>query len=530
MPDKVTITINGRECKAAPGRTVLQTALDNGIYIPHFCWHPGLSIAGNCRICAVEVEGAPKLVISCNEQVRDGMVIHTDSEKVLRARASVLEFLLINHPLDCSVCDKAGECVLQNYTYDHGRFPGRASTDSRMRLPKIVPTTKELSSKIWIWANRCIHCSRCVRFCNEIAGTGELTFTKRGAHTEIDCHPGRPIENDLALNVVDICPVGALLNKEFLYSCRVWFLDRRDSVCPHCSRGCNIHIESFRNEVKRLMPRANSEVNGFWMCDLGRLNFSYFGREDRIKHAEVRINGRFEQKPRSEALKEIAARLREIPGAKIAGIGSAQSTCEDNYALRLLVEQLGGKVLAMRETHKGKGEKFKAFEIEAEKAPNSCGATTALGVKQTGSEALCEQIEAGKIEAAIALGNELNVPLSERERSAFAKLKFLLVLDSWRSDLAGAAHALLPAADFSEKDGTFVNSAGRVQRIHQCLVPEASEAASEWIWLKRLSDELEGDWDFGGPSSLFEAMAERLEPFSGMTYAALDTTGLLLKK
>ncbi len=529
MPDKVTITINGNEYKATPGRTVLQTALDNGINIPHFCWHPALSIAGNCRICAVEIEGAPKLAISCNEQVRDGMVVHTGSEKVLRARASVLEFLLINHPLDCSVCDKAGECLLQNYTYEHGRYPDRESTDSRMTLPKIVPTTKELSSKIWIWANRCIHCSRCIRFCDEIAGTGELTFTKRGARTEIDCHPDKPIENSMALNVVDICPVGALLDKEFLYASRVWFLDRRDSVCPHCSTGCNIHIESFRNEVKRHMPRPNSEVNSFWICDPGRHNFSYYGRDDRIRHPEVRIDGGFEERLRGDALRMVAERLREVSGERLAGIGSAQSTCEDNFALRLLVEQLGGKVFAVRKTQQGHAEKFPGLEIEAEKAPNSRGALAVFELGSLGIDSLCKQIESGKIEGVIALGNELNMPLSEQEKQALGKLKFLLVLDSWRSDLAETAHALLPAANYSEKEGTFVNSAGRVQRIHQCLIPEASEAASEWIWIKRISDELEGDWDFTSPSSLFDAMAERIGPFSGLTYKALGEIGLPMK-
>ena len=385
MPDKVTVKINGTEYSVAPGKTVLEAALDNGIEIPHFCWHPGLSIAGNCRMCLVEIEGAPKLGISCNERVRDGMVVQTESEKVLRARASVLEFLLINHPLDCSVCDKSGECMLQNYTYAHGRYPDRPSVDSRMTLPKIVPATKELSSKIWIWANRCIHCSRCVRFCNEISGTSELTFTRRGAHAEIDCHPDKPIDNSLAINVVDICPVGALLDKKFLYASRVWFLESRDSVCPHCSAGCNIHIESFRNEVKRHKPRPNAQVNAYWMCDSGRHNFDYYGREDRVTQPELRNGDGLIAMSRRDALAKITERLSDVAGDKLAGLGSAQCTCEDNYALRLLVEQLGGKTFAVRDTHKGHAEKLLAFEIEAEKAPNSRGVLAALGLRTLGS-------------------------------------------------------------------------------------------------------------------------------------------------
>lgn len=529
MPEKVTITVDGRELSVDAGQTILRAALDNGIDIPHFCYHPALSIAGNCRICVVEIEGAPKLQTSCSELVRDGMVVHTESKAVLRARAAVLEFLLINHPLDCSVCDKSGECLLQDYTYEHRRFPGSPYIDSRMELPKIVPATKELGSKIWIWANRCIHCSRCVRFCDEIAGTGELTFVNRGAHAEIDCHPGRPLDNSIALNVVDLCPVGALLDKEFLYKSRVWFLDGRDSVCPHCSAGCNIRIESSSNRIKRIRPRPNSQVNSYWICDFGRHNFDYFDRDDRIARPELRRNGGLEEAPRLEALERIAERLRALPGGKLAGIGSAQSTCEDNYALRLLVEQLGGTTFALRETRRGSAEKFPAFEIEAEKAPNSRGALAALGLERLGTDELCLQIEAGEIAGAVALGNELDVPLGGRERAALGKLEFLLVIDSWRSDLAEAAHALLPAANFSEKDGTFVNSAGRVQRIHQCLVPEGGQAASEWIWLKRISDALGGDWDFDGPAGLFDLLAASNGAFAGISYESLGELGQPMK-
>jgi NADH-quinone oxidoreductase subunit G len=528
MPDKVTITIDGRELSVPPGRTVLQAALDNGIHIPHFCYHPALSIAGNCRICAVEIEGAPKLCISCNERVRDGMIVHSGSEKVLRARASVLEFLLINHPLDCSVCDKSGECLLQNYTYDHGTYPDRPNINSRMDLPKIVPTTKELSGKIWLWANRCIHCSRCLRFCREIAGTGELTFANRGAKTEIDVHPGQPIENNLSVNVVDLCPVGALLDKNFLYESRVWFLERRESICPHCSAGCNIYIESYRGRVKRQSPRANSEVNNFWLCDPGRHNFDYFEREDRLRHSELRGNGSLNAVHRREAIEAIVAGLQAAEG-KVAGIGSAQCTCEDNFALRSLVEQVGGSAFAVRDTHKGRQEKFPAFEIEAEKAPNSRGALAALGLTKLGTDRLCDLVESGEIVAAVALGNELNFPLSKREVSALGKLKFLLVLDSRRSDLAEMASALLPAANFSEKEGTFVNSRGRVQRTRQCLVPESSEAAGEWIWLKRLSDAMDGDWDLKGPSCVFDALAEGVEAFRGLSYKTLGESGRQLK-
>jgi NADH-quinone oxidoreductase subunit G len=456
------------------------------------------------------------------------MVVSTKSEQVLRARASALEFQLINHPLDCSVCDKAGECLLQNYAYGHGKYPDRPSIDSRMELDKIVPTTKELSSKIWIWANRCIQCSRCIRFAQEISGGGELTFVNRGAKSEIDYHPDRPIENNLSLNVVDLCPVGALLDKDFLYKSRVWFLDKRDSICPHCSKGCNISIQSFRNEVKRIKPRHNPEVNNFWICDPGRRNRDYFGIE-RVKRPELRVDGNLEARDRPEALKGIAEELQSLPAAKIAGLGSAQATCEDNYALRLLIEQLGGPVFAVRETVVGEADEFKKFRIEAEKAPNMKGALATLGVQFAGTKALCDKIESGKVAAVIALGNEIQHPLSDKEKEAFSRLDYLLVLDSWRSPLAELAHALLPAAVYSEKEGTFVNSGGRVQRLCQCLVPEESEAASEWVWLRRISDELKGSWEFGSPSRLFDLITRRIDAFSGISYKDLGEYGAKCK-
>lgn len=527
MPDTVKITMDGRELEIEAGATILRAALDNGIDIPHFCYHPGLSIAGNCRICQVEVEGAPKLAISCNERVREGIVVHTQSEAVLKARASVLEFLLINHPLDCSVCDKSGECMLQDYTYDHRKFENEDYIDTRMELQKIVPTTKELGSKIWLWANRCIHCSRCVRFCDEISGTSELTFVQRGAKAEIDCHPDNPLENNLSANVVDLCPVGALLDKEFLYKSRVWFLDKRNSICPHCSRGCNVTVESFRNEHKRTMPRENTNVNDYWICDHGRHNNEYFSAE-RIKQPELRNGDDLVTSSRGAALEAIAEKLKPYDKNTLAGLGSAQSTCEDNYALKLIVEQLGGKTFAVRDTAMGEEEVFTKFTIEAEKAPNRYGALAALEIPAVGTDELCEQIESGKIKALIAFGNELHVELTEKEKSAFAKLDYLLVLESWRSPLAELAHAVLPAAIYAEKEGTFVNSMGRVQHLSQALIPEGSLAASEWIWLKRLSDKMEGGLEFSSSSRLFDLLAKNNKAFDGITYREMGAVGMPL--
>jgi len=528
MSDTVTISIDGKEVEAKAGQTVLQAALDQGIDIPYFCYHPGLSIAGNCRMCMVEVEGAPKLSISCNERVREGMSVLTASDRVVKARASVLEFLLINHPLDCSVCDKSGECMLQDHTYDYRKFPTESTIDTRMELQKIVPTTKELSSKIWIWANRCIHCSRCVRFTDEISGTSELTFVQRGAHAEIDCHPDRPIENNLSGNVVDLCPVGALLDKEFLYESRVWNLDSRESICPHCSKGCNVKVESLRNEVKRMMPRHNPEVNDHWICDHGRHNRDYF-KVERISQPEMRgEGGELKQVSRRDALFAIVDGLEKVPAGKLAGLGSAQSSTEDNFALRKVIEQFGGNSFSIGSTFQGDREEFTSFVIEAEKAPNSTGALAVFDLDSVGMDALVSKINDGTVTAVIALGNETQVKLSEAEKAAFAKLDFLVVIDSWRSGISELAHVVLPAAIYAEKEGTFVNGAGRVQYFSQAVIPEASQASSEWIWLRRIADTAGERWDSKSAKDLFAELAAGSASFAGMTYDSIGVHGQLM--
>jgi NADH-quinone oxidoreductase subunit G len=527
MSETVTISIDGKEYEARKGQTVLEVALENGIDIPYFCFHQGLSIAGNCRMCTVEIEGAPKLSISCNERVRDGISVLTASERVIKARASILEFLLINHPLDCSVCDKSGECMLQDHTYDYRKFPTESTIDTRMELQKIVPTTKELSSKIWLWSNRCIHCSRCVRFCDEISGTSELTFVQRGAKAEIDCHPDLPIENNLSGNVVDLCPVGALLDKDFLYESRVWNLDKRDSICPHCSRGCNVTVESNRNEVKRLKPRHNPGVNDYWMCDHGRHDRSYFSVE-RVSQPEVRKGDTLQMVSRREALSTIIERIEELGGGLVAGLGSAQSTCEDNHGLYKLVTGMGGSTFAVSNTHIGEKEEFSNFVIDAEKAPNSSGALATMNLKALGTEALLEKINDGSIKALIAFGNDVKQTLSEAETETLRKLELLVVIDSWRSPLAELAHVLLPASIYAEKEGTFVNSDGRVQHLSQAVIPEASQAVSEWIWCKRIADESGASWETKSASTMFDDLAVNNSRFSGVSYKTIGDQGQLL--
>ena len=273
----VTLTIDGKQVTVPEGTTVLQACEQVNSPVPFYCYHPGLSIAGNCRICLVEIEKTPKLQISCYTRVADGMVVHTNTDKALKARQDVLEFLLVNHPLDCPVCDQAGECWLQDYYMAYGLYNQKFD---EQKVKKSKKATR-IGPNVVLDQDRCILCSRCVRFCDEVSKTGELGIFNRGDHAELDVFPGKPIDNNYSGNVVDICPVGALTDDDFRFKCRVWYLRSTQSVCPGCSMGCNIEIHDNRERevrphvaggarIMRLKPRFNPEVNKWWMCDVGR--------------------------------------------------------------------------------------------------------------------------------------------------------------------------------------------------------------------------------------------------------------------
>ena len=259
------LVIDGKEIEVAEGTTLIEAAQSLGIEIPHFCYHPGLPVAGNCRMCLVEVEKQWKLQISCQTTATDGMVVHTASEKVVRAQKAVMEFLLIHHPLDCTICDKAGECMLQEQSKEYGPGVSRY-VERKVNFNKAL----DIGRHIMLDQERCINCTRCVRFCNHVTKTGELSFFRRGQHSMLGVYPGKPLDNPYSGNVVDICPVGALIAEEFLYEARVWFEKKTESICTACARGCNIQVETLHNKIKRLVPRHNPHVNDYWMCDQGR--------------------------------------------------------------------------------------------------------------------------------------------------------------------------------------------------------------------------------------------------------------------
>src|SRR4051812_24813663 len=281
----INLTIEGRPVAVPEGTSLLEAARTVGVLIPHYCYHPGLPVAGVCRMCLVEVDKAPKLAPACATSVADGQIVHVHSEKAREARKGVLEMLLINHPLDCPICDQAGECELQDYTFREGR------KDSRYKEPKRFNPVEDFGGDVVYVPNRCILCTRCVRFMDDVAQEPVLNVSERGDRALIGKFEGQDLTHAWAGNVIDLCPVGALLSKDSLNKARAWEMDRTASVCPNCSQGCNMIIETRDNVVVRLRPRANESVNKYFMCDHGRLNYRWMNRQDRVEVPMVRSGG-----------------------------------------------------------------------------------------------------------------------------------------------------------------------------------------------------------------------------------------------
>ncbi|MCG3178698.1 MAG: hypothetical protein BIFFINMI_01027 [Phycisphaerae bacterium] len=402
MSVKLKFKIDGVEHEAPEGRLIIEACADAGVHIPRYCYHAGLSIVGSCRLCLVELEGQPKLLPSCQTPVREGINVLTGSEKVIANRRAVMEYLLINHPLDCPVCDQAGECWLQDYSRNHG------NPASRFVEPKIKQPKKDVGRHTLLYQDRCVMCSRCVRFTREVAGTAELSVVQRGSRAEIDIFPGQPLDNKLSGNVVDLCPVGALLDKDFLHSQRVWFLQSTPSVCPGCSLGCNIRIDHNKGQVWRLKPRANLKVNDYWMCDEGRHGWKYVHGAGRLDHpARVWRGGSWEEIDDAAAAEVVRYRLADVagrsgPGA-LAAVLSPMWTTEEQFLLARLVRGIDPQAtLAVGPVPLvGRDETFRSgFTIYAEKCPNLRGARrvlAAMGGPQATFDELIAAVSAGKL-------------------------------------------------------------------------------------------------------------------------------------
>jgi NADH-quinone oxidoreductase subunit G len=514
------ITVDGNVIEVPEGRTILQALDDvgllmNGVDIPHYCWHPKLSTDGSCRLCQVEVEGAPKLQIACNTPVQDGMAIRTDTEQVRKAREGVMELLLVNHPLDCPICDQAGECKLQDYAYEYGVAQSR-TREPRRALKKNV----ELGPTIVFDQERCILCRRCVRFCREISKTGELAVLNRGDRSVIETYPGAPLDNDYSMNVADICPVGALTTRDFRFKIRVWFLEDVPGVCTGCANGCNVYLGVANNRVYRYQPRRNDDVNETWICDAGRMSYREIGARHRVKQPLVRRAGALEVASLDDAIEEAARRLSRVIETKgagaIAAVASPHATNEELFALRRFLDALGVETSGVAVTC-GASD---ALLVKEEKAVNAAGAR-ALGFGDVA--ALVERIRGGGIDALIALGHDLLDEEALGGAEALEGLDAVIALDSHASALERVAHVLFPTRVAAEKHGTLTNFAGRVQRVRPAVEPSWT-AVSEGEILARLGAALGLD-GFDGRFDVREvgkALSAALPSFEGID---LETVG-----
>jgi NADH-quinone oxidoreductase subunit G len=518
------ITVDGRIIEVAQGRTILQALDDvgllmNGVEIPHYCWHPKLTVDGSCRLCQVEVEGMPKLQIACNTLVQDGMAIRTDNERVRRAREGVMELLLVNHPLDCPICDQAGECKLQDYAFEYGLDHSR-SREPRRALKKRV----DLGPTIVFDQERCILCRRCVRFCNEVTGTGELRVFGRGDRSVIDVHPGLPLDNDYSMNVADICPVGALTTKDFRFRIRVWFLEDVPGVCTGCAKGCNVYVGVANNKAYRYVPRRNDAVNETWICDAGRLSYKEIGSGWRLRQALVRNDqGAVEPAPYTRAVDEAAIRLRRVIEARgpesLVVLASGHATNEDLFSLRRFADAVGAGVAAVTVVT-GASD---GLLVQAEKAANARGAR-AVGFDDAGPT--LDKLRGGTAAAALVLGQDVLHESLLGSTDVLEGLEALVVLDTHQSPLMHVADVMLPVRHATEKHGTLTNHAGRVQRVRPALEP-AWDAWTEGEVVARLGAQLglegfDGGWDVFATS---KQLAETIEAFAGVHLDAVGDQG-----
>jgi NADH-quinone oxidoreductase subunit G len=518
-----TITIDGQTIEAPNGAMLLPVALENGIHIPHYCWHPKLSIDGSCRMCQVEVEGSPKLVISCNMPIRDGMIVRTNTPAVQNARQGVMELLLVNHPLDCPICDKAGECLLQDYSYAYGSRRTRTE-EPRRKLEK----RKDIGPRMVLDQERCILCRRCVRFCREITGTNELGVFNMGDRSVLDVMEGTPLANAYSINTADICPVGALESKDFHHKLRVWFLKKTPSVCPSCSNGCNVTVHHYRDRVWRMMPRRNDAVNQTWMCDHGRLNYQFINSVERLRQPLLRRNGQLETCDWEEAIAETACQLRRTAHTHGAGaigaVASPHLTNEEHFRFAQVLRTLGvpnvdvAVVLGPSDT----------LLIKPEKAANARGARD-IGLRPAagglGLRAMLEAAVNGSIRVLYVCGSDvLQLVDTKLLEQAVANLECLIVQDTVRSPLADRAHIVLPSLTFAEKTGTFTNHAGRVQQIHQAVNPPEGQPSDGELFSRLLNDLSDARCTFE-PAAVLKEIGEAVPAYAGITVARVGPMG-----
>ena len=504
----INLTVEGRPVSVAEGTSILEAARTAGVLIPHYCYHPGLPVAGVCRMCLVEVEKAPKLAPACATSVAEGQVVHVHSEKAREARKGVLEMLLINHPLDCPICDQAGECELQDYTFQEGR------KDSRYHEPKRFNPVEDFGGDIMYVPNRCILCTRCVRFMDDVAQDPVLNVSERGDRAFIGKFEGKDLTHPWAGNVVDLCPVGALLSKDFLNKARAWELDRTASICPNCTQGCNAIIETRDNVVVRMRPRANPEVNEYFLCDQGRLDYRWMNGPNRLELPQVRRGTTLVDADWDIALGAAAAAIR---GKRSLVLASPMLSNEALHLLGRLVKLTGGAgTFRVARGPEAPLPGVKDLALRAERAANVVGAEM-MGF--TKSDTPLSGLRDGDV---LVVADHA---LTDADLAAAARASAVIVIGTSLPAGLQKVQAVLPIANFTEEEGTFTNLRGRVQRFLQAKAAPGLSRPS-WFVLADLLASLGESTNFFLPSEVFAALASSHADFAGLSYDTLGLRGL----
>jgi len=553
--ETIRVKVDGREIEApkfmpdwtgklAP-TTMLQACRIAGVEVPHYCYHPKLPVAGNCRMCLVEF-GTPVLgpdrqplrnetgepiiqrstlpyepetprgAIACATPISPGMEIYPSSPATRQMRESVLEFLLINHPLDCPICDQAGECKLQEYSLEHGQAVSRFG-ETKVHKPKQV----DLGPRIMLDTERCILCTRCIRFTRDIAKDDALGILNRGGYNTLGAYPGRRFDNNYSLNTVDICPVGALTSKDFRFQMRVWFLRESKSLCASCATGCNITVGARENRIYRFEPRRNDAVNGDWMCDEGRLNYRWVGRSDRLDRLVAPPPAGGQRATWLTVIPELSEKLRQAAPGSVAIVASARQTNEELYLLRLLAKKLGAVTDSI--ARDGQGD---FLLVSEDRNPNSNGARlTGICFTEMGINLprIADGIRQGRIRTLIVFGED--VTRHDLGAELLEKLDLLVVSDILPNETTRRAHYLLPGCAHLEKRGTFVNAKGRLQRFWKAVEPPG-EARPEWEFLDELAHNVTGQGGHANIVSLFNQMTREVPAFGGVTWQQLGDSGV----
>jgi NADH-quinone oxidoreductase subunit G len=537
----VSVQIDGEWHQFPKGTRMIEACRQAGREVPHYCYHPKLSSPGNCRMCLVEmgmparpkpgeelpldetghppIQWIPRPAIACANTVAPNMGIRTDSPLTQACRQGVMELLLINHPLDCPICDQAGECSLQEFSVEHGKG------ESRFREQKVKkPKNVEIGPRIRLDDERCIMCSRCIRFTDEIADDPVLGFTDRGSHTVLTVHPGQQLAHNYSLNTVDICPVGALTSNDFRFQMRVWFLKETDSLCVSCGRGCNVTLGSREDQIYRLTPRENNDVNSAWMCDHGRLNFHFLNSDLRLTDPLVRGGEGHEIVSWADAIQIAGDRLHVYGANEVALIASGRMTNEELFMARRLASALRTEFVDIV-PRTGEADNYL---VSADKNPNTAGAKLILGLDEPGKALadIRQGIAQGRIRALVVLQENL-IDDAGWTAEELGKLDFLLVTYPLANPTAEAADVVLPGAAFAEKRGSMINVTGRLQRLNKAH-DGPGQTREVWEIARDLIQALGGGNGIYTVDEVFKQLATEVSEFAGLTLGGIGDLGMPL--